>query len=72
MHSGLHVTMDRVTHDSQGEERRPMLSWTDCPARTPEQQIIFAQLEILRRLNPTRTALVSRPSCRERQDRERP
>ena len=27
-----------------------MLSWTDCPARTPEQQIIFAQLEILRRL----------------------
>jgi hypothetical protein len=34
-----------------------MLSWTDCPARTPEQQIIFAQLEILRRLNPTRTVV---------------
>jgi hypothetical protein len=31
-----------------------MLSWTDCPARTPEQQIIFAQLEILRRLDLTR------------------
>jgi len=23
-----------------------MLTWTDRPARTPEQQIIFAQLEI--------------------------
>jgi hypothetical protein len=29
-----------------------MLTWTDCPARTPEQQIIFAQPEILRRLDP--------------------
>ena len=29
-----------------------MLTWTDCPARTPEQQITFAQLEILRRLDP--------------------
>jgi hypothetical protein len=29
-----------------------MLTWTDCPARTPEQQIILAQLEILRRLDP--------------------
>ena len=27
-----------------------MLTWTDCPARTPEEQIIFAQREILRRL----------------------
>jgi len=27
-----------------------MLTWTDCSARTPEQQIILAQLEILRRL----------------------
>jgi hypothetical protein len=31
-----------------------MLTWTDCPATTPEQQIIFAQLEILRRLDPAR------------------
>ena len=31
-----------------------MLTWTDCPATTPEQQIIFAQLEILRRLDPVR------------------
>ena len=37
-----------------------MLSWTDCPARTPEQQIIFAQLEILRRLDPARVAAASR------------
>jgi hypothetical protein len=36
-----------------------MLSWTDCPARTPEQQIIFAQLEILRRLDPVRVAVAS-------------
>ena len=36
-----------------------MLSWTDCPARTPEQQIIFAQLEILRRLDPARAAVAS-------------
>ena len=36
-----------------------MLTWTDCPARTPEQQIIFAQLEILRRLNPARVVVVS-------------
>ena len=36
-----------------------MLSWTDCPARTPEQQIIFAQLEILRRLAPARLAVAS-------------
>jgi hypothetical protein len=34
-----------------------MLTWTDCPARTPEQQIIFAQLEILRRLNLTRVVV---------------
>jgi hypothetical protein len=33
-----------------------MLTWTDCPARTPEQQIIYAQLEILRRLDPARVA----------------
>jgi hypothetical protein len=31
-----------------------MVTWTDCPARTPEQQIIFAQLEILRRLDSVR------------------
>jgi hypothetical protein len=36
-----------------------MLSWTDCPARTPEQQIIFAQLEILRRMDPARVAVAS-------------
>jgi hypothetical protein len=34
-----------------------MLSWTDCPATTPEQQIIFAQLEILRRLDLARFAV---------------
>ncbi len=28
-----------------------MLTWTDCPARTPEEQILFAQREILRRLS---------------------
>jgi hypothetical protein len=33
-----------------------MLTWTDCPASTPEQQIIYAQLEILRRLDPARVA----------------
>ncbi|HEY4649364.1 MAG TPA: hypothetical protein VIG95_09645 [Gemmatimonadales bacterium] len=33
-----------------------MLTWTDCPARTPEQQIIYAQLEILRRIDPARVA----------------
>ena len=27
-----------------------MMTWTDCPARTPEEQILFAQREILRRL----------------------
>jgi hypothetical protein len=32
------------------------LTWTDCPARTLEQQIIFAQLEILRRMDPLRVA----------------
>jgi hypothetical protein len=36
-----------------------MLTWTDCPASTPEQQIIFAQLEILRRLDSVRVAGVS-------------
>jgi len=36
-----------------------MLTWTDCPARTPEQQIIFAQLEILRRLDFVRAAAIS-------------
>ena len=36
-----------------------MLTWTDCPASTPEQQIIFAQLEILRRLDPARVGVVS-------------
>ena len=36
-----------------------MLTWTDCPARTPEQQIIFAQLEILRRMDPARVAAAS-------------
>jgi len=41
------------------EERLPMLTWTDCPASTPEQQIIYAQLEILRRLDPARVAGVS-------------
>jgi len=35
-----------------------MLTWTDCPASTPEQQIIYAQLEILRRLDPARVAVV--------------
>jgi hypothetical protein len=35
-----------------------MKTWTDCPARTPEQQIIFAQLEILRRLDPARVTAV--------------
>ena len=40
-----------------------MLSWTDCPARTPEQQIIFAQLEILRRLDPARAAAASRAAA---------
>jgi hypothetical protein len=49
-----------------------MLSWTDCPARTPEQQIIFAQLEILRRLNTTRTVVALGLCCRELQDLERP
>ena len=34
-----------------------MLTWTDCPATTPEQQIIFAQLEILRRLDPARVTV---------------
>jgi len=48
-----------------------MLSWTDCAARTPEQQIIFAQLEILRRLNPTRTVAALGLRCREPQDLER-
>ncbi len=48
-----------------------MLSWTDCPARTPEQQIIFAQLEILRRLHPTRTVVALGLGCRELQDLER-
>jgi hypothetical protein len=33
-----------------------MLTWTDCPASTPEQQIIYAQPEILRRLDPARVA----------------
>ena len=42
------------------EERCPMLTWTDCPASTPEQQIIYAQLEILRRLDPARVAAASR------------
>ena len=37
-----------------------MLTWTDCPASTPEQQIIYAQLEILRRLDPARVAAASR------------
>ena len=41
------------------EERCPMLTWTDCPASTPEQQIIYAQLEILRRLDPARVAAAS-------------
>jgi hypothetical protein len=36
-----------------------MFTWTDCPARTPEQQIIFAQLEILRRLDLARAAAAS-------------
>jgi hypothetical protein len=40
-------------------ERYPMLTWTDSPATTPEQQIIYAQLEILRRLDPARVAGVS-------------
>ena len=31
-----------------------MLTWTDCPAMTPAQQIHFAQLEILRRQDPAR------------------
>jgi hypothetical protein len=34
-----------------------MLTWTDCPATTLEQQIIFAQLEILRRLDTARANL---------------
>jgi hypothetical protein len=41
------------------EERGPMLTWTDCPARTPEQQIIYAQLAILRRLDTARVAAAS-------------
>ena len=41
------------------EERYPVLTWTDCPARTPEQQIIYAQLELLRRLDPARMAVAS-------------
>ena len=45
---------------TRGEvERCPMLTWTDCPAGTPEQQIIYAQLEILRRLDSARVAGVS-------------
>jgi hypothetical protein len=36
-----------------------MLTWTDCPARTPEQQIIYAQVEILRRLDPARVTVAS-------------
>jgi hypothetical protein len=36
-----------------------MQTWTDCPARTPEQQIIFAQLEILRRLGAAHRGLAS-------------
>jgi hypothetical protein len=48
-----------------------MLSWTDCPAKTPEQQIIFAQLEILRRLNPNRTVAALGLGGREIQDLER-
>ena len=40
-------------------ERYPMLTWTDSPATTPEQQIIYAQLEILRRLDPARVACAS-------------
>ena len=36
-----------------------MLNWTDCTASTPEQQIIYAQLEILRRLDSVRIAGVS-------------
>ena len=43
---------------SEGE-RCPMLTWTDCPAGTPEQQIIYAQLEILRRLDPARVAVAT-------------
>ena len=38
------------------EERCPMLTWTECPAGTPEQQIIYAQLAILRRLDTARVA----------------
>ncbi len=33
-----------------------MLTWTECPAGTPEQQIIYAQLAILRRLDTARVA----------------
>ena len=36
-----------------------MLSWTDCPATTPEQQIVFAQLEILRRLDHARRVILA-------------
>ena len=36
-----------------------MSTWTECPAGTPEQQIIYAQLEILRRLDPARVAVAS-------------
>jgi hypothetical protein len=36
-----------------------MLTWTDCPARTPEEQIIFAQREILRRLDPALVTVAS-------------
>ena len=34
-----------------------MLTWTDCPATTPEQQILVAQLEILRRQDPERVTV---------------
>jgi hypothetical protein len=36
-----------------------MLTWTDCAATTPEQQIICAQREILRGIDPARGAAAS-------------
>jgi hypothetical protein len=37
-----------------------MSTWTDCPGQNAEEQIMFAQREILRRLDPARVTVASR------------
>jgi hypothetical protein len=57
------ASRDRITvagrRTHYEEERCFMLTWTDCAATTPEQQIICAQREILRRIDPARGAAAS-------------